>query len=61
MATQKVSVEDAAKEIGCCVEYLRRKMREGVWDLGKVVKPNRNEKKYKYFIFREKLNAFLGL
>ena len=55
---QRVSVADAAKEIGCCKEYLRRQMRSGRGKLGKVVKPPRGHTVYQYFIFRNKLNEF---
>ncbi|MCI9448316.1 MAG: hypothetical protein HFH36_13295 [Lachnospiraceae bacterium] len=58
---QRVSVEDAAKEIGCNKEYLRRKMKNGEWDLGEYGKPERGQKKGTYFIFRHKLDKFLGI
>lgn len=57
---QRVRVEDAAREIGCCPGYLRQQMRAGVWELGTVVKPSRKNGNYEYFIFREKLDRFLG-
>lgn len=57
--SQRVSIEEAAKEIGCCKEYLRRQMKSGKWNLGKVVKPPPGGSIYQYFIFREKLNKFL--
>lgn len=58
--TQRVSVVEAAKEIGCHPEYLRRQMKAGKWDLGKVVRPARSIGKCEYFIFRVKLDKFLG-
>ena len=57
---ERVSVKDAAREIGCAQEYLRRQMKAGRWDLGEVVKPSRNGCQHEYFIFRAKLNKFLG-
>lgn len=57
---QRVSVAEAAKEIGCNIEYLRRQMKAGNWDLGKVVKPSGKIKNYQYFVFRPKLNKFMG-
>lgn len=57
---QRVSVREAAKEIGCCPGYLRQQLRSGVWELGTVVKPSRKNGNYEYFIFREKLDRFLG-
>lgn len=59
--TQKVTVVAAAKEIGCAPEYLRRQMKAGQWDLGKVVKPPRGKNNYRFYIFRAKLDKFLGL
>lgn len=57
---QRVSVSDAAKEIGCDPQYLRLKMKKKKWDLGKVEPPT-NGGRCEYFIFRRKLDAFLGL
>lgn len=57
---QRVSVADAAREIGCHTEYLRRQMRAGKWKLGEVVKPAKASGRYNYFIFRTRLNEFLG-
>lgn len=59
--SQRVRTEDAAREIGCCVEYLRRRMKSGEWDLGKYEKPKKGRKKGSYFIFRHKLDNFLGI
>lgn len=57
---ERVSVKDAAAEIGCNQEYLRRQMKSGDWDLGSVVKPNKGLTNFQYFIFRSKLDKFLG-
>ncbi len=59
--SQRVSVTEAAREIGCDKEYLRRKMKKGEWDLGAYGKPERGQKKGAYFIFRHKLDRFLGM
>lgn len=58
---QRVSLPEAAKEIGCCKEFLRRQIKKGEWDLGQYVKPGKGQKKASYFIFREKLDRFLGI
>lgn len=58
--SQRVSVFEAAAEIGCHPQYLRQQMRTGKWDLGNVVKPSRNGSRCEYFIFRAKLDKFLG-
>lgn len=57
---EKVTVEEAAREIGCAPEYLRRQMKAKEWDLGQVVKPPRGGTNCRYFIFRAKLDNFLG-
>ena len=58
--SERIGVQEAAKEIGCAPEYLRRQMKAGKWDLGSVVKPSRGISNYQYFIFRAKLDKFLG-
>jgi hypothetical protein len=57
---QRVTLSQAAKEIGCIEQYLRLRMRNGDWDLGVCVKPTRGKKNWTYFIFRDKLDRFLG-
>lgn len=60
--SERVRPEDAAREIGCATEYLRRQMKSGVWkELGIVVKPKKPGGNHEYFIFRSKLNKFLGI
>lgn len=58
---QRVSVADAAKEIGCDADYLRQMMKKKRWDLGVVVPPATPHGNYQYWIFRAKLNKFLGI
>lgn len=57
---QRVTVEQAAKEIGCFPQYLRNKMKAKEWDLGRVVNSKKPNGQSTYFIFREKLDRFLG-
>ena len=57
----RVDVKEAAKEIGCHPEYLRRKMKEKKWDIGRVEPPKKKGGKYTYLIFRPKLDKFLGM
>lgn len=59
--TNRVTVKEAAREIGCTPEYLRRMLKSGRWNLGEVIKPGRGGKEHEYFIFRSKLDKFLGL
>lgn len=57
---QRVSLLDAAVEIGCAPQALREHMKKGLWDLGEVVPPDRGSKNYRYYVFRRKLDRFLG-
>lgn len=57
--SERVRVDDAAKEIGCAPQYLRLQMATGNWDLGGYVKP-KNKKNGSYYVFRAKLDKFLG-
>lgn len=58
---QRVGTEEAAAEIGCHIHYLRQMMRTKKWDLGIVVPPKEKGGQHEYFVFRSKLNKFLGL
>lgn len=58
---QRVLVADAAKEIGCDPDFLRQMMKKNKWDLGTVVPPTRAGGIYTYYIFRPKLDKFLGI
>ncbi|MBO5068774.1 MAG: hypothetical protein J6C37_00185 [Roseburia sp.] len=51
---------EAAAEIGCHPEYLRRQMARKKWDLGNVVPPEKPGGQHEYRIFRAKLDRFLG-
>lgn len=57
---QRVSIEDAAREIGCNPQYLRVMMSKKKWNLGQVVPPQTKGGRHMYFIFRNKLDEFLG-
>lgn len=57
---EKVPIKQAAEEIGCAPEYLRRQMKAGRWPIGEVVRPPRGGTNYRYFIFRARLDKFLG-
>ena len=58
--SERVSVADAAKEIGCAQGFLRLKIKNGEWDIGAYSKPPRGGKNYRYYVFRAKLDKFLG-
>lgn len=57
---QRVSIADAAAEIGCHPQYLRQQMRKKKWDLGQVIPPQQRGGQHEYFVFRPKLDRFLG-
>lgn len=57
----RIKPEAAAAEIGCHVQYLRERMKDKSWDLGRVVPPKKRGGKYEYWIFRAKLDKFLGI
>ena len=57
---QRVTTAEAAKEIGCDVDYLRQMMKKKKWDLGEVIPPTQPRGIYRYLIFRPKLDKFLG-
>lgn len=63
--TERVSVMQAAKEIGVAPQLVRERMKCAKtdplhWDLGEVVETGSEKKKYTYLIFRAKLDRFLG-
>lgn len=58
--SERLTTEEAAKEIGCRVQAVRENMRRGIWDLGSVVPSGGKKRKYTYYVFRQKLNRFLG-
>ena len=57
---QRVSLLDAAVEIGCAPQALREHMKKGLWDLGEVVPPDQGSKNYRSYVFRRQLDRFLG-
>ena len=59
---QKVPVAQAATEIGCDALTVRFMLRTGQWDIGVAISPDKEAglTKWKYYIFRAKLDRFLG-
>lgn len=58
---ERVSLIEAAKEIGCAPQAVREHMKRGIWDLGVVVKADQRGKTTDaYYVFRRKLDKFLG-
>ncbi len=61
--SERVSVVQAARELGCSPQAVREHMKRGIWDLGEVVTPKqkgRPANSYSYYIFRRKLDNILG-
>lgn len=59
---KRLSPEEAGKQIGCSAHCVRIKMQRGIWDLGKVIPPNKNGRTtWEYFIWQHKINEFLGI
>lgn len=59
--SEKVPNTEAAKILGCTVEYLRRQMKSGEWaHLGSVIKPGRGKVNYRCHVYRDRLNKHLG-
>ena len=59
--SKRVRVADAAEGIGCAPGFLRLKMRTGEWDIGAYSKPKRGGERASYYVFRSKLDKFLGI
>lgn len=58
---ERVSLPVAARELGCSPQAVREHMRAGLWDLGEVIPPEKRGKTtWAYYIFRPKLDVFLG-
>lgn len=59
--SERVSVLDAARELGCGPQAVREHMKRGIWDLGEVIPPEKLGKKtWGYYIYRSKLDRILG-
>lgn len=58
--SKKVPIDQAAKEIGCSAQTVRGKMYTGEWDLGAVSRNKGGTIRAHYYVFRAKLDKFLG-
>ena len=56
---ERVSLLDAARELGMNPQGLREYMKRGLIDIG-IVLPNSKGTGFRYIIMREKLNRILG-
>ena len=57
--SERVSVRQAAKELGVAPQAVRVQMQRGKLDIG-VVMPSIQGEKTQYWIYRNKLNKVLG-
>lgn len=58
--SERVSVINAAKELGCAPQSVRENIKSGEWDLGEIIKPIYPGTNYQYHIYRSKLDKHLG-
>lgn len=58
---ERVSVADAAKELGISKQAVRERMKKGLFDIGKYIPKEKTGKKQgEYHIYRPKLDKHLG-
>ena len=58
---ERVSVKDAAKELGMSSQAVREHMRKGLFDIGDYIPKERTGKKQgEYHIYRPKLDKHIG-
>lgn len=59
--SERVSLPEAARELGCSPQAVREHMKRGIWNLGEVISPKqRGRKTWEYHIYRRKLDKQLG-
>ena len=57
---KRVSVIEAARQIGCSPNKVREKMKRGRWKLGIVEPPEKGGRPtYEYFIYQHLIDEFL--
>lgn len=57
---ERVSLIQAAKELGMAPQGVREYMKRKLIDIGDVLPCANGADKYRYFIYRDKLDAYLG-
>jgi len=58
MASERVTVREAASILGMTEDYVRYQMRRGTLPIGIAVKGKGNS--FRYLIFKRKLDEFIG-
>ena len=51
--SERVSIKEAAKRIGCGEGYIRMKMRNGEWNIGEATPPSKGRANWSFRIFRQ--------
>lgn len=60
--SQRVSVADAARELGCSPASVREHMRWKIWHIGVATPPEKTGKKtWEFAIYRAMLDKHLGI
>lgn len=58
---ERVSIEQAAKELGVSIQSVREHMKNKLWDIGYAYSPKQTGKGvWEYYIYRAKLDKHLG-
>ena len=58
---ERVTLKDAAKELGVSPQAVREHLKKGIWSFGMAVYPEKTGKKiWEYYIYRRPLDKFLG-
>jgi len=57
--SERISLSEAARQMGISPQCLRIQMQRGLVDIGYVAKSTTGNS-YRYYIFREKLNKVIG-
>lgn len=58
--SERVPINEAARELGVAPQSVREHMRRGIWDLGAVVPPEMKGGRWGFHVYREKLDRHLG-
>lgn len=57
---ERLSVNEAAKVLGCGVSEIREQMKRGNFKIGIVIPPRDGECNYRYHIYRSMLERFIS-
>ncbi len=60
MENNRVSLPEAAKELGMSQQAVREHMKRKIIDIGYVLPQTKGKRRNTYLIYRDKLDKFLG-